>query len=314
MKRWQHAVRNWRPIQAIAARAKRTTLPGFHGMSLYEVARFFFTELKSNKVDERSKAVTFHFLLAIPPTLLFLFTLVPYLPLEGVQATILRALRMVITNQNIYDSAASIITDFMNTEQQGILSFGLLLTLLFSSNGMMGLMRSFDRSQYSVYVKRTGLNRRWTSIKLTLMLMGVAVLSIVVLILQTRGVNELILRVFDNVIVTKLVSFIILILLIFSGISIIYRYGASLSSKFRFISPGSVFATVLCILTTAVFFYLVNNFINYNKIYGSIGSLIAFMIWLWLNTLAIILGYELNVSILLGEQSKTKAHAEKEPV
>ena len=71
-------------------------------------------------------------------------------------------------------------------------------------------------------------------------------------------------------------------------------------------SVGAIFATVMSIVTTVVFFFLVNNFINYNKVYGSIGTLMAFMVWMWLNTFIIIIGYELNVSILLGKISRTQ--------
>ena len=94
-------------------------------------------------------------------------------------------------------------------------------------------------------------------------------------------------------------------------ISLIYTYGPSLVHKFSFVSPGSVFATVLSVITTVVFFFLVNNFINYNKVYGSIGTLMAFMVWVWLNTMVILLGFELNVSILLGKFSNNEVKAKQ---
>ena len=99
----------------------------------------------------------------------------------------------------------------------------------------------------------------------------------------------------------KVLSFIILVLVIFITFCLIYRYGPSLTHKFRFVTAGSVFATIASLIATSVFYFLVNNFLNYNKVYGSIGTLIAFMVLVWLNTVIIILGYELNVSILLGK-------------
>jgi membrane protein len=196
---------------------------------------------------------------------------------------------------------SEVVVDFMNKERGGLLSFGLLLALFFSSNGMMGLMRSFDRG-VPVYVKRSKLRRRWTAIKLTMILICVALLSLAVLIIQTSAVNELLLKVFNSVYAVKIFSLLIIILIIFFTISIIYVYGPSLSRRFHFISPGSVFATVMNVLTTTVFFFLVNNLLNYNKIYGPIGTLIAFMVWMWLNTFVILIGYEINIVILMARE------------
>lgn len=296
------------PLRFIYRQADKVCLPGFEGFSLYQIGRFFFKEIRNVKMNERVAAVTYNFLMAIAPTLLFLFSLVPYLPLKDVQATILTTLHQIVPNDHAYQTVSKGIVDFMTNKRRDILSFGILLTLFFSSNGMMGLMRSFDRS-LSVYKKRTGLQRRWTAIKLTFLLICVAIVSLAVLILQTEKLNGFVLKIFGNIIAVKILGVVILALIIFLAISIIYAYGPSLTHRFRFVSPGSVFATVMSLITTTVFFFLVNHFINYNRVYGPIGTLIAFMVWMWLNTLVILLGYELNVSILLGKISRTENEA-----
>jgi membrane protein len=192
----------------------------------------------------------------------------------------------------------------MSQQHRDVLSYGVILVLFFSSNGVMGLMRSFDKSM-TLYKKRTGVQRRWTAVKLTLVLLVVVIIGLSVLIMQSRDLNPYITKVFHSVLLVKMVSFLILALLVFTTISIIYTYGPSLTHKFRFVSAGSVFATIVSIMATSIFFFLVNNFLNYNKLYGSIGTLIAFMVWLWINTLIILMGYELNVSLLLGKLSHT---------
>ncbi|WP_276134578.1 YihY/virulence factor BrkB family protein [Polluticoccus soli] len=299
----QQYVRQSRPVRVVRDRAKKIIVPGTEGLSLYEVTKFFLQGIRNSRLNVSCAAVTYNFLMAIPPTLLFLFSLVPYLPLHDVQNTILMVLRYITPNVNAYNNISGIIVDFMNNTQEGVLSFGLLLTIFFSSNGMMGLIRNFEKS-LPFYVKRSGLRKRWTAIKLTFMLMGVVILTLAALIIQSQELNEIILQVFDNTLVPRLVSLLIIGLLIFSSISVVYTYGPSLNDRFDFVSPGSVFATILCIITTFVFYFLVNNFINYSKVYGSIGSIMAFMVWMWLNTMVILLGYELNVSIMLAQTSK----------
>lgn len=297
-------------VQQLIQLSKRIILPGFEGVSLYEAGTFFRENMSNINLADRCSAVTYNFLTALPPTLLFLFTLIPYLRLvpylgmENIHITILTTLKLMVPNEDTYNSLSGIINDFLNKEQRSLLSFSLLLTLFFSSNGMIGLMRYFDKDQ-KVYIVRTGLQRRWAAIKLTLMLIGVVLLSIAVIILQTETVNTLLERIFDNVLILKIVSLLVLFFIIYSTIAFIYIYGPSLSHRFRFISAGAVFASVSCIVSSAVFFYAVDNFLNYNKVYGSIGTLIAFFVWLSINTRIIMLGYDLNVSILMGRIHKT---------
>ncbi|RYE24298.1 MAG: YihY/virulence factor BrkB family protein [Sphingobacteriales bacterium] len=305
MSNLRSSILNWPVVRQYRNWARRASIPGSDGMSLHEVSKFFILELKSNRLNVSCAAVTYNFLMAIPPTLLFLFSLVPYFPLGDVQQTILGTLRMVTPNERAYDGLSRVITDFMNNEQEGVLSFGILSTIFFSSNGMMGLIRNFERS-LPIYVKRTGIKKRWTAIKLTLMLICVAILSLAVFIIQVQELNSIILSVFNNTVVIRMVSLLFVTLIVFCTISVIYTYGPSLSHRSKFVSPGSVFATVLCVLATTVFFFLVNHFIHYNQVYGSIGSIMAFMAWVWLNTMVILIGYELNVSILLARHSNNK--------
>ncbi len=278
--------------------AHRVVLPGLHGASLYEVTKFFVCELTISSLKERAAAVTFNFLMAMPPTLLFLFSILPYLPFKHVDKTIFNILKLVTPNNNIYLNVRNIVVDFMAKQHGSLLSFGIILVLYFSSNGVNSLIRYFDKT-IPLYKKRNRFQRRWTAIKLTIMLIGVSIITLSVLIIQSKDLNPYILKVFHDLVVIKIISSVILTFLVFITISLIYTYGPSLTHRFKFISAGSVFATIASVTATSIFFYLVNNFLNYNKVYVSIGTLIAFMVWVWLNSIIILLGYEFNMSILL---------------
>lgn len=298
-------------VQKLIDTAKRLRLPGKERLSVYDLGRFFFSELGNNRLFENCAAVTYNFVMALPPTLLVLFSLVPYLPLKGVQDIILDTIHFVARNEALSNSISSVITDFMNNQRSGVLSFGIVLTLLFASNGMMGLIKSFERTHLSDYVRKSELRQRWTAIKLTLLLLLVAILSIVVLIIQSRALNELLLLIFHNVLAVRMLSAIVVTMILFTCIAIIYRYGPSFKKRVRFFSPGAIFATSLCVVASAVFFFLVDNFIQYNKIYGSIGTLMAFMVWIWLNIFIILVGYDLNVSVMMVKKTYRQAKNEK---
>ncbi len=283
--------------------AHSIVLPGFNGATLFSTWKVFTQKVKPMRLQERAAAVTYNFLMAMPPTFLFLFSLVPYLPLKNVEQTILSTIKLLSPNNSFYYNVRGVVNDLMHKQHRDALSFGILLVLFFSSNGVIGLIRSFD-SNASLYVKRTGLRRRWTAIKLTIMLICLIIAGITILVFQSAELNPLLKKTFHSIWAVKTVSFVILSLIVFVAISLIYTYGPSLKHRFRFVSTGSVFATLSSIIATAVFFFLVNHFLHYNKVYGSIGTLIAFMVWVWLNTVIILLGYELNVSVLQGKLSK----------
>ncbi len=301
-----HNINDLLPVRYAYKLAHRIILPGFNGASLFSTWRIFSQKVKTLRLQERAAAVTYNFLMAMPPTFLFLFSLVPYLPLKNVEQTILNTIKLLSPNNSFYHNVRGVVNDLMHKQHRDALSFGILLVLFFSSNGIIGLIRSFD-SNPSLYVKRTGVRRRWTAIKLTVMLITLIMAGITVLVFQSRDLNPYIRKTFHSMVAVKTVSFFILSLIVFVAISLIYTYGPSLKHRFRFVSAGSVFATISSIIATAVFFFMVNHFFHYNKVYGSIGTLIAFMVWVWLNTTIILLGYELNVSILLGRLSKSEA-------
>lgn len=301
----QHITKS-RFARRLAVWAMRQYPPGFQGLSLYVVLRGLMREIRTNKLNIRGAAVTYNFFMAIPPSLLFFCSLIPYFPLQGVQESIITILRVVAPNDSSYLSR--IVIDFMNNERRDILSFGVLSTFFFSTNGIMGLMRSFDRS-LPVYVKRGAFRRRWTAIKLTALVLLVVLCTIAALILQTAYINTLIERLPGLAILIQVLSTVIVLTMVFLAIGVVYKYGPSLSERFHLISPGSVAATILCVILSTVFFFLVKNVIHYNKVYGSIGTLMAFMVWLFLNTQVILLGYELNVSILLARHAESRKGA-----
>lgn len=281
-------------------------LPGLDGQSVYRVGKFLLREIRLNKLNVRGAAVTYNFLMAMPPTLLFLCSLIPYLPVKGIQDSILSVLRIMTPNQSAYNTLSGIVIDFLTNERRDVLSIGILFTLFFSSNGMMGLMRSFDR-QSSIFKRRSGFKRRWTAIKLTVFVLLVAIITLAALVLQTAVINNWLEQLLGNehaIIAIKFFSLLLVVLLVFGCISLIYKYGPSLTNRWPLVSAGSVFATIMCVVLTTVFFFLVDHVIHYNKVYGSIGTIMAFMVWLFLNTQMILLGFELNVSILLAKMEQ----------
>ncbi|WP_118972403.1 YihY/virulence factor BrkB family protein [Taibaiella koreensis] len=283
---------------AVFSRLKRVRIPGAHGANVYGIGAAFFKSIKSIRLAERAAAISFNFLMAIPPSLIFLVSLVPFLPLDTAQETILSSIRMLSPNPRLFATVESIITDFMNNKRRELLSFGFLFTIFLSSNGVMGILRSFDRDSPG-HIRRTGMVRRWKAIRLTLGLMLVFLISIALIIIQTSLLDRYLVNLLGSTMIIKLFSWITLVGIIYITICILYKYGPSLQHQFRFFSTGAFIATALFVIITYGFFFVANHFINYNRVYGSIGTLLMFMAWMFITGLVILIGYEINLAILL---------------
>jgi membrane protein len=297
-------------LSLLASWLKHIIVPGANGATAYEIISTFIKSIKDIRLSERAAAISYNFLLAIPPSLIFLFSLATFLPPETVHDVVLNSIKSLSPNPKLFAALETIITDFMNNKKRELLSFGFLFTVIVSSNGVMGILRSFDRDS-PAQIKRTGIARRWKALWITLGLMLLLLISITVIIIQTSIIDKFIVEHIGNTVLIKILSGCTLFLVLYFAICILYKYGPSLNQKFPFFSTGALLASLLFVLISIGFFFIANNFINYNKVYGSIGTLLMLMIWMFITGLVILIGYEINLTILLfsGKKSKVAAGA-----
>ena len=287
------------PVSFVLRKSKNWYLPGFEGVPLYDVINFFYKQVKTVGLTERASAVAYNFIMAIPPSFLFLFTLIPQLPLIK-KVTLKKELHAIITdiiptkvyNQNLI----KFVDSFLDDSKIGLLSFGLILALFFASNAMMGLMRSFNKN-YIGFSKRKSLHDRWVAIRLTALLFLLVLGCLILLItqgavLKWMGVKNASIRE-----IIFYVRWIFIIGLVFYSIAFIYKYAPAVQKRWKINSPGTILATFLSLLASLGFSYFVNNYGKYNALYGSIGTIIVLMALIYINSLVLLVGFELNVSI-----------------
>jgi membrane protein len=285
------------PVKFVIRKSKNIILPGFSGIPLFDVVRFFFIQIQKTSLNERAASIAFNLLVAIPPACIFLFTLTPYLPIKEFMPQLYELIRDIIPGKENYQPIIDFLEDFISTERGGLLSFGFLLALYFSSNAMIGIMNSFNKMNYIGFSQRHIVHDRWVALKLTVILFLIMMISIVVLIsretvLKWLGIESPTIR----AIILNL-RWIVIILLFFFTISFIYRYAPAVHKKWKLVNPGSILATFMMIAYTMGFSYYVANFGNYNQLYGSIATIFILMLLIFFNSLVLLIGFELNVSI-----------------
>jgi membrane protein len=285
-----------RPLMILADKIK---YPGEERISLLDIGTFFITGLQKGDIQARARSIAFDFFLAIFPAVIFFFTLIPYIPVEGFQERILILLRDVLPPYT-FEAARTTIEDILNQPRGGLLSFGFLFALYVSTNGINSMIEGFNQSYHGIEV-RSAFRQRMVSLFLTLMLAIIMITSITVIFFAEFASGYLVsidvLQSGPRLWMMTIGTWIILIAMSLLMISCLYYFGPSKKNKRPFISVGSVTATLLLIVTTLLFNYFIGNFSTYNKIYGSIGTLIIILLWINFNSLQLIIGFELNASI-----------------
>lgn len=284
---------------------KVAVVPGFSPLPLYTVATFFFQEIAKDSLVDKASSLAYNFMLAIFPGVIFVFTLIPYIPIDGFQDQLMGLFALVLPYE-AFEAVKSTLEEIIKKQNGGLLSFGFIAALFFATNGVNNLMQAFNKS--SLIIETRGwLKQRLVAINLTFLMFFALIIGLTIITFGNFAVSVLKERLeFQDTFwiqFADLLRWLILVAVYFITISILYRYGPAHTKKWKLFSPGSWFATTLAILTFWGFSFYINNFGTYNKLYGSIGTLIVIMIWLYLNSLIILIGFELNASIELSKRS-----------
>lgn len=305
-KGWLNLKRFKKIGENIVERAKKISLPFFDGVPLYDVALFFWRSIVDGSITTRASAIAFSFFVAFFPFVIFLFTLIPIIPIKNFQDELFALIQQVVP-PDAFSTIESTVVDILNVPHGGLLSFGFFMALIFSTNGLASMMSAFDATIHSIY-RRSWLSQRLAAIILLFILSVLLTIAIALLVSGQTFINYLqvhnILRDSFTVYLLTFGKWVITLALFFFAYSFLYYMAPAKKTKWRFISAGSTFATILSIGTIAGFSYYINNFSQYNKVYGSIGTLLIILLLMYVMALILLVGFELNASIHQAHTSK----------
>lgn len=303
--------------------ARTHSFPGLQRIPLYNVLVFINKELQEDAIVTRANSMAFSFFMALFPAIIALFTLLPYTPLynmnvksDGQIAQFQDLLRDNITEvmpgeagDILFDKIKEIATE----PRTGLLSFGFFLALWFASNGMLSMMRGMEKS-YRSFKKRNAIQKRLIAIQLTF-LIGMVLIGSVVFVVMGNIILGFVFKFIKADALTRSLLFsfrwAVVIALFYTTFSTIYRFGTSTRRPVLFFNPGAMLATLLSLLISWGFSFYVDNFGNYNSLYGSIGALIVLMIWIQMNCMILLIGFELNAGIIVLRDQRYEQEIEK---
>jgi len=277
--------------------SKKLVLPGFSGLTFYQVIKFSWAGIQKGRITNRAAAVSFRILLSLPPVLIVLLSIIPFIPVENFQENLLMYISKTMP-ENAYSLVEQTLNDLVTKKQQTLISISFILALFYASNAIQAILDGFsyshniEKSQSIIiqYARSFGLMLVFSFA----MTIGVALITFsgpVLSYLQELNIigGDLI------VFFIEFAKWILVIILFEIAISLLYRAGHS--GKWRAINAGAAFATLGFIIVSSLFGWYVNSFATYNKLYGSVGTLLVVMLWLYFNSIVLLIGFEINAGI-----------------
>jgi membrane protein len=287
---------------------RKLVLPGFDGVPISQVLTFVVKGFRKGVLVTRASSIAFNLLMALLPASIFLFTLIPFIPIPNFQQELIRLFESILP-ANAYNFMETTIIDIVTNKSGGLLLIMFIATIIFSTNGIHAVIHAFVVSAHT-FKTRSWVNQRKISVVLLLIVVFMISTTGFLVIFGKIAMNRLVeLHIIERNLVIYILIFIkwiLIILLLFLAISSLYYLAPAKRTDFKFFSPGSTLATLLFILTSLGFSAYVNHFGQYNKLYGSIGTLMVILLWLYLNSIALLIGFELNVSIKAAQVEDTE--------
>lgn len=284
-------------------RLKRMSFPGFEGIPIYDVVLKFREEIKEDALSIRASSISYFFILALFPSIIFFFSLIPYVPIDHFDSKILNGLKGILPN-GIFSILETTIHDIVSVQRGGLVSINFFLALFVASNGVNSIIRAFDKMN-NTFKKRNFIQKKIASIQI-LFLISMQLIIAFLLIIKGKEFIQLILNWLhtEDIVISYVVRFTKTILILFSFFNIfalIYYFGPSVKKRYRYFSVGATFATLFSILMSIVFKFYTSYLNNFNRLYGSLGIMIVIMLLIYLNALVLLFGFELNNSIAVNK-------------
>ncbi|MGJ8761934.1 YihY/virulence factor BrkB family protein [Polaribacter sp. R2A056_3_33] len=277
---------------------KRIKIPGLEGMSLYDVIEMYIIGIVKGALTTRAGGIAFSFFMAVFPFLLFILTLIPYIPIEGFQEGLFSFIKEVLPPQT-FEAVDVVLKDIINNQYGGLLSFGFLLSIFLMTNGVNAIFGGFEHS-YHITDVRNVFRAYFVSLGVSLLMSFFLIIVITSLILYQFALSKIDETGWLDTSDLDLFYYgrsLIFLVMIFTIVSLLFRYGTKQGKQTKFFSAGALLTTVVSLCTFYLFGIYVVKFAQYNQLYGSIGTLLILMLFVWLNAIILLLGFELNAAI-----------------
>lgn len=284
-------------VKQLVAITKSISLKSLEGLSFYDILEMYVSGILKGAFSYRASAVAFSFFMALFPFALFILNLIPFIPIDNFQADFLSFVEQGVP-PNTFDAIQTIIQDILNNSYEGLLSSGFILSIFLMTNGVNAILGGFEMSTH-ITVTRGFFKQYFIALAISLTLSLILIITVAAIVVFEVVIQKVKSQGFisDDLYLIEWGRYLFVILMILITTSILYKFGTKETATVAFISYGAVFTTILIIVSSYVFGIYVEKFARYNELYGSIGTLLVLMFYIWINCMVLLLGFELNATI-----------------
>ncbi len=288
-----------RAFRRVIKWSKNIEPPGFEGFSLYEISRFFFQAVDEGNLITRASAISFRVFMAFFPAIIVLLTLIPFVPITNFQDRLLDTFYEMLPS-DVYMFIESTLHDLVVKKHTTLLSVSFVIGVFFASNSVNAILLGFSGSTnlnrwHSAFKQR--MLSLWVLIALSVLLMMV----IPLITLSGLAIRTLVevgfFGSFIQVVVVFFIKWAITVLLVILCVALLFNAGYMRDKRFRIFTPGAILSVFLIMLVSEALAFVFTNITDYNALYGSIGAILAVQVWIYLNMIVLLIGFELNTSI-----------------
>ena len=277
---------------------KKIKVPGLEGMSLYDVLEMYVIGIVQGALTSRAGGIAFSFFMALFPAALFILTLIPYVPIENFHLIFMNFIEQVLPPKT-FESVDIVLEDIASNRYGGLLSFGFILSVFLMTNGINTLFGGFEYTYHKLQT-RSIIKQYLVSMVVALILALLLFLTIGAIIYFEIAIHNLQESgyVSDDLFWINVSQYVLTFIMLFTTVATFYYLGTKEGRKISFFSAGAVLTTLMIILNFKIFGIYVIRFAQYNELYGSIGTLLVIMLFIWLNSIILLLGFELNAAMI----------------
>lgn len=284
-------------IRHFIALTSRIKLPWLHGLSLYELLDFYISGIAENALSNRAASIAFSFFMALFPFALFILNLLPFIPIEGFQADFMGFVQQSVP-PTTFDAIAKIVNDILHNSHSGLLSTGFFMAILLMTNGVNAILTGFETSLH-VNEKRKFFRQYLVALGISILLAVILIVTVAAIVIFEVFIQKIKIQdvLSEDISLIQMGRYAFIILMLLVTTSLLFTFGTKREKRRSLITIGSVFTTVLIVVTSYFFGIWVVRFSQYNELYGSIGTLLVVMFYIWINSAILLLGFELNGTI-----------------
>ena len=283
-------------INNIVGFLRALKIPGYGSFSFYDLIEIYVAGIVKGALSSRAGSISFSFFMALFPFLLFILNLIAFIPIDNFDAVLFNFIELILPQES-QSFFTDIFNDIRQKQRAGLLSSVFVLSIILTANGVSSIFSSFEGS-YHVALSRSFIRQYLYSMMVGVLLALLLLLGVMALlffeIFILSNLDRLIPSEINWIRIGQLFFYAILI---YISVAILYYFGTIEGKKTHFFSPGALMSCLLILLTTYLFGIYIENFSRYNQLYGSIGALLIFLFYIWLNSSLLLLGFELNATL-----------------